>query len=347
MFDSFDDDAGNQLQSYHSGVVDVLKKRIKCSVFGSAGAKRVYGPLLQGEDIPGKQVTKGIFEEEEQRNLFARCYLEKVSALLSHLRIKVCEPSNAYICSQHTVRKRVQVETGDDATFEERAMDSVFVVEWTTRFLYFVVLLHDDHKLKQTESWKKEFYQLEHAEIVRILDERNISVFTVAFMLHCLLSHLQVFSKKGGLAEPEIKMCTTVNFDGKKALKECALWLLTLSQDCNDSHYKEISVGTEKHYVYCGGKEAESVTLVPGIGMSQLDPRNQEVLCFAHSLLKEQFSNRKLSHTHELTFPGGSFGKKPNFFLVDPLYLSGWPNLKSNTWHEEEAKEESREVRAV
>ena len=81
MFDSFDDDAGNKLQSYHSGVVDVLKKRIKCSVFGSAGAKRVYGPLLQGEDIPGKQVTKGIFEEEEQRNLFARCYLEKVSAL--------------------------------------------------------------------------------------------------------------------------------------------------------------------------------------------------------------------------------------------------------------------------
>ena len=102
---------------------------------------------------------------------------------------------------------------------------------------------------------------MEHEEIVRYLEERHISVFTVTFTLHCLLSHLQVFSRKGGIAEPEVKMCTSLNFDGKKALKECALWLLTLSQDCNDSHYKEISVGTEKHYVYnTNGNEAESVS---------------------------------------------------------------------------------------
>ena len=250
-------------------------------------------------------------------------------------------------CVQHHARKRAHVETGDEATFEERASDSVFVVEWTTLFVYYIVLLQDDKKLRQTESWKKKFYQMGHEEIVRYLEERHISVFTVTFTLHCLLSHLQVFSRKGGIAEPEVKMCTSLNFDGKKALKECALWLLTLSQDCQESHYKEIGAGTEKHYVYCGGNEGTSVTLVPGIGMSQLDPRNQEVLCFAHSLLKDQFSNRKLSHAHELTFPGGSFGRKPTYFLVEPLYLSGWPNHLSNQWHEDEAKEETRKIRYV
>jgi hypothetical protein len=250
-------------------------------------------------------------------------------------------------CLQHHARTRAHVETGDEASFEERACDSIFVVEWTTRFLYYIVLLQDDKKLRQTESWKKKFYQMEHAEIVRYLEQRHISVFTVTFMLHCLLSHLQVFSKKGGIAEPEVKMCTSLNFDGKKALKECALWLLTLSQDCQESHYKAIGSGTEKHYVYCGGNDGTSVILVPGVGMSQLDPRNQEVLCFAHSLLKDQFSNRKLSHAHELTFPGGSYGRKPTYFLVEPLYLSGWPNLLSNQWHEDEAKEETRKIRYV
>ena len=178
---------------------------------------------------------------------------------------------------------------------------------------------------------------------------RAAAHFCVYGYFHATLSAFTFTSifQKGGIAEPEVKMCTSLNFDGKKALKECALWLLTLGQDCQESHYKAIGSGTDKHYVYCGGNEGTSVILVPGVGMSQLDPRTQEVLCFAHSLLKDQFSNRKLSHAHELTFPGGSYGRKPTYFLVEPLYLSGWPNLLSHQWYEDEAKEETRKIRYV
>ena len=90
-----------------------------------------------------------------------------------------------------------------------------------------------------------------------------------------------------------------------------------------------------KAWVYSGGKDDAGLFQVPGIGKSQLDPRNQEVLCFAHTFLKEKFHNDKLAHAHELTHPGGAFGKKPTYFLVDPLLLGGWPVPVGNTWDEE------------
>ena len=108
--------------------------------------------------------------------------------------------------------------------------------------VYFLVLLHDDKKLAQTTSWKQTFYEEDnHDEIVRILTERKISVFAVSFMLHCLLTHLNVFSKKAA-TEPEVKLFTTLSYDGKKALKEWTLWLLTLGQDINGSHYTQSTV---------------------------------------------------------------------------------------------------------
>lgn len=216
--------------------------------------------------------------------------------------------------------------------------------------VYFLVLLHDDKKLEQTASWKQTFYQEDnHDEIVRILNERKISVFAVSFMLHCLLTHLNVFSKKGA-TEPEVKLFTTLSYDGKKALKEWTLWLLTLGQDINGSHYTQ-STGTASEtgresgnaWVYSGGKDDAGLFQVPGIGNSQLDPRNQEVLCFAHTFLQEKFHNHKLAHAHELTHPGGAFGKKPTYFLVDPLFLGGWPVPVGNAW-DEEVSEEKRIV---
>lgn len=252
--------------------------------------------------------------------------------------------------SQHHARKRVHVETGDTATFEERAIDCIFVIEWTSRFLYFLVSLHDDKKLKQTKEWKKKFYAMEHEDIVQHLNDRNVSVFAFVFMLHCMLTHLNMFSRKAGNnTEPEVKMFTTLNYDGKKAVKEWSLWALTLGQDSDVWHYTDKTApdGTSKCFVYSGGEDAEGITSVPGIGISQLDPRNQEVLRFAHSFLKEQFSNRKLAHAHELTYPGGSFGRKPSNFLVDPLFLNGWPKQSTNPWDEDEGKVESREIVGV
>ena len=189
----------------------------------------------------------------------------------------------------------------------------------------------------QTEAWKLKFYvEVSHDERVRFLEERNITVFASAFLLHCLLSHLLVFSKKTGSVEPEVKMFTTLNFDGKKSLKELSLWLLSFGQDCDEGNYTlhhTPSPGSAQAFDHDEGNDGH--LRVPGIGNSQLDPRNQEVLMFAHTFLKEKFSNRKLAHAHELTHPGGSFGKKPRYFLLQPLFLGGWPKPRSNAWDED------------
>ena len=235
-------------------------------------------------------------------------------------------------------------------------MDSHFVVEWTTQLVYFLVLIHDDKKLTQTPSWKQKFYEEHnHDEIVQRLNERNISVYAITFMLHCLVTYLNVFSKKSS-TEPEVKLFTTQNFDGKKALKELSLWLLSLGQDSEGSHYTQTpGPATEngrecaRSWMYSAVEDASCVIPVPGIGLSQLDPRNQDVLCFAHTYLKEKYSNRKLEHAAELTHPGGSYGRKPTYFLVDPLYLGGWPVLPvGNVWDDEyEVKKDERPIVAV
>lgn len=75
---SFDDKPGDQLQTYHTGQVDSLKKKIKCILFGPPpSVKKYLGTILESEDS-----DKGNFEDEEQRNLFARCFMENVSPYL-------------------------------------------------------------------------------------------------------------------------------------------------------------------------------------------------------------------------------------------------------------------------
>ena len=44
-----------------------------------------------------------------------------------------------------------------------------------------------------------------------------------------------------------------------------------------------------------------------------------------------------------MTHPGGAFGKKPTYFLVDPFFLGGWPVPVGNAW-DEEVSEEKRIV---
>ena len=78
IIQSYSDNPGEALQGYHSGQVDSLKKRIKSIAFGPPpGAKKFIGVLLESEES-----DKGNFEDEEQRNLFARCFMETVSPKL-------------------------------------------------------------------------------------------------------------------------------------------------------------------------------------------------------------------------------------------------------------------------
>ena len=54
--------------------MDILKKKVKCALFGGPDNKQANAPLMESEDL-----TVGNFELPEQRDLFARCFLEKVS----------------------------------------------------------------------------------------------------------------------------------------------------------------------------------------------------------------------------------------------------------------------------
>lgn len=77
MLESFDE-AKSLLHSYHTGQVDLLKKKIRCLLFGQPSTvKKVMGVMLEAEDS-----NKGNFDDEEQKNLFARCFMEHVTLTL-------------------------------------------------------------------------------------------------------------------------------------------------------------------------------------------------------------------------------------------------------------------------
>jgi hypothetical protein len=59
--------------------VDIQKKKVKCALFGGPDKKQAAAPLMECEDS-----TVGNFELPEQRDLFARCFLEKVRYFQIH-----------------------------------------------------------------------------------------------------------------------------------------------------------------------------------------------------------------------------------------------------------------------
>ena len=191
----------------------------------------------------------------------------------------------------------------------------------------------------QTENWKKKFYEEDHDRICRHLNERQISVFALVFVLHCMLTYLNVLSKQEP-REHEVKFFNSATYDGKKALKEWTIWFLSLGQDGN----RRNNILTGSTYIY-GGSEAllPCVIPVPGVGVSQLDPRNQEILCFAQDYLKEMFIDGELRHALELT--SGKYGTKPEIFLCQPMFLGGWPKPIPKAWDEEDVTQQRIEGR--
>ena len=59
--------------------MDIHKTKVKCVLFGGPDNKQSAAPLMECEDS-----AVGNFELPEQRDLFARCFLEKVSYFLIH-----------------------------------------------------------------------------------------------------------------------------------------------------------------------------------------------------------------------------------------------------------------------
>jgi len=219
---------------------------------------------------------------------------------------------------QASVRLRTTLGKADAATFEERADDARLVVEEVTRYVFFIALLEERHcKIDQDTALKRILYG-PHEEIVKELNKRQISVYTLACAVHCIMTHLNVYNKKT-VAEKEVNMFSTATFDGARAMQEIVLWLLTLGQNCDEADYSR----SGSTWVFNGNVQ-KCVIEVPGIAASQLDPRNQEALRFAHSYVTSLKHGDRAVHDRGLT-ADGLFGDKATYFLRSPLFLGEWP----------------------
>ena len=233
---------------------------------------------------------------------------------------------------------RTSLGSADEASFEERAQDAKLVIEELIRFVYFMTLVEEQQcKVIQDTSLKKILYG-PHEDLVKLLNQKQVSVFTVAMCLHVLVTNLYVYNKKfPDKMEPEVNIYATATFDGARALEENVLWLLTLGQNCDEEDYTQ----SGSSWVF-NGKEPKNLIEVPGIGASQLDPRNQEALAYSHSIVKDLKKGEQAAHSHSLT-KGGSYGNKAQYFLRSPLFLSGWPGTSAadnSEYHEDGFEEE-------
>jgi hypothetical protein len=139
---------------------------------------------------------------------------------------------------------------------------------------------------------------------VKALNAQNPSVCTIAFYLHVLPSHFRVFSdpKKG---DPRVHVNTDIHFVDSRAFSETVLWLLLAGQDCDDANYTFTApndANPEGYCVYNGTSRCEFIVQVPGVGISQTDPRNQEALIFFHQILEDLQDGAFSVHKREQLF---------------------------------------------
>ena len=123
------------------------------------------------------------------------------------------------------------------------------------------------------------------------------------------------------------------DFDGGRALQELVLWLLIAGQDCNGGNYTFTAANSENpngSMVFNGTSSAECIIQVPGIGISQTDPRNQEALMYCYPILQDLPDDALPVHERVSLFSGGNYDPllKPSTYLKRPLKWGGWPQPK-------------------
>jgi hypothetical protein len=128
---------------------------------------------------------------------------------------------------------------------------------------------------------------------------------------------------------------TDIHFDGSRALSETVLWLLVAGQDFDDANYTFTApndTNQEGYCVYNGTSRCEFIVQVPGVGISQTDPRNQDALIYCNIILEDLQDGALPVHKRELLFSGGKYEPilKPETFLKRPLKFGGWPKPKFN-----------------
>ena len=151
------------------------------------------------------------------------------------------------------------------------------------------------------------------ADIAAVLKKYKVGVHTVVFLVHCFMSWTGAY----------VSGSSTVSMTGKetpRALAELKLTALLLGQDLDASHYVENDTEGHTHL----STYAKRALRLPGVAMSQLDPRNQLLLKGASVVLTGLSSTAKPQHDVTLT-SRGKHGKLEGDFFAAPVFLGKWP----------------------
>ena len=188
---------------------------------------------------------------------------------------------------------------------------------------YFLDVKAGNPRLNVNDDYIRIFYEISHDERVRRLERRGVTVYTIGFFIHFMFSTLRLYNDK----DASVHMTNTGTFNTTMAIKEIILWLICAGQDCNKNNYK-IEAET-KNWTYSPTCAVFPLISVPGIGTSQLDPRNQEALIFVSELLNADDAEEFPAHSRDLC--RGQYGNRPARFFSGPVYMSGWPSAESTS----------------
>ena len=225
------------------------------------------------------------------------------------------------------VQRSGSMGSADYASKEECLDDLANVVVFATRLAYFHTLRIA--KDTQTNEWCQEFYEKTHEDLCDILERNEVTVFCIAFIVHILMANLNVYSIS---PEPVVSVSQKMKNGGRLGYMEIVLSLVMAGQ-CNEA----ARYGKNEDHLnfFFDHRNAERSIRVPGIGLSQLDPRNVNALAFCHPILKDLGEDDMPKHNPAVT-ANGKHGRKAEFFFDKPVYLGGYPSRA----HAEAAVEE-------
>jgi hypothetical protein len=167
--------------------------------------------------------------------------------------------------------------------------------------------------LKVDTSFVTEFYERTHDENTEFLENRGIKVGTIVWLIHALMSWLNVYSVDSTIVSMTSKTSA-------RAIAEIKLAVLVVGQDNMKAHYsREAGQST---YMY-SDEDAQRSIRVAGLGMSQLDPRNTELLRGASLALTGIADGEHPKHDASITAKG-KYGNKPGSLFEAPVLLPRW-----------------------
>jgi hypothetical protein len=163
-------------------------------------------------------------------------------------------------------------------------------------------------------SFVMEFYERTHDESTEFLEGRGIKVGTIVWLIHALMSWLNVHS----MDSTAVSMTSNTS---ARAIAEIKPAVLVVGQGNMKAHYpREAGQST---YMY-NDKDAQRSIRVAGLGMSQLDPRNAELLRGASLALTGIADGEHPKHDASISAKG-KYGNKPGSLFQAPVFLDGWP----------------------